>query len=137
MRTRPFRWLVVCLLAMIVASLGVLDFLIWNQRIEPEQRAFEDASGPFAKGGSITSTSRREPLSTKEEGQGLAPQRAEPSEQENEEKSDKEQPKRSAGPADKHKKPTSGGDGEASKSLQLDTEASRIYVKVGSATRLG
>jgi polyisoprenoid-binding protein YceI len=114
MATRCFQWTVICLFVVVVILLGSMAFLMWNQQASQERQIARDGS------------------SQQEIGSG-----------------EKESEKLDSRPEEIAQSPQIGGRGpgktekadsraiEGAHAYLVDSAASRIFVKVGSATRIG
>lgn len=154
MSTRLFQWIVICLFLMVIIMLGLFGFLIWNQqgdRDRPmapdnfarremgngQERSEPRPDSKAAEGGQSARTNSPAPKPEKEDTADRTGGPSPGTEKGDKEKGDKAE--RTGGPGAKLGK----GDkaetkqSEGAKEYQVDVEASRIYVKVGSATRLG
>jgi polyisoprenoid-binding protein YceI len=103
MTTQCFRWTFICLLVVLILAIGLLDFLIWNQRVDQEPGVADESFSQAGEGKDF----RQSPKLSSEE-----------AEKPNDEKA-------------------KANRAESGTTYQVDTKASRVYVKVGSATRIG
>jgi polyisoprenoid-binding protein YceI len=123
--TRWFQWTIIGLFAVVIALLGFMSFETWNQQPDHEVSVARDGAGRGETGGG-EEESEAQPESRPAEG-GQPP-----------DSGPAEATKARAGRPGPEK--TDKRDAEAAegaKPYQVDTEASRVYIKVGSATRIG
>jgi polyisoprenoid-binding protein YceI len=116
MTTRCFRWTILGLFGVVILLLGFLNFEAWNEKGGEEGTLVLDNSGqPGMEGGQEESEAQPE---SKPAG-GARSRGKVPGGKE------RGQDKSASGPA------------KGAKTYQIDTQASRVYVRVGSATTLG
>jgi polyisoprenoid-binding protein YceI len=110
-----FQGTIIGMFLVIIVTLGIDGFLIWNQRPDHEPSLVRDNSAHLDMTGD---TKESDPPPDPRSAEGAKAPRADRS-----------------GPGKKDKPDSEPA--EAAKSYQIDTDASRVYVKVGSATRIG
>jgi polyisoprenoid-binding protein YceI len=115
MSTRAFQWTVIGLLIAVIGMLGIVAGLIWNQQVDRERPLVVDGSSQRALTGG---------------GEERAPSPDSKSEQDT-------QPPQADSPAPETLANADAEEVEEPGTYRVDAETSRIYVKVGSATRLG
>jgi len=136
MSTRLFQWLIVCMFGIVIIMLGVLGFFIWNQRVDRESPMSPDQSvGRDLGGGPEPSEPKSDSRGT-EEGKSARP-KSDTRATEERQSARTVSPSLDLGKKDKTDSKQREGEGEGAKTLQVDIAASRVFVKVGSATRLG
>jgi polyisoprenoid-binding protein YceI len=111
------------LLVVVIGILGSMGFLIWNQQVGPERPAAAEYAGQGAPDHAGQSQQAGGEQESEERAHIKPLEGAEP-------------PRADDADTGKTEKPHAGLAEEA-KTYQVDTTASRVYVKVGSATRLG
>src|SRR5205823_6111297 len=119
-----FRCAIVCLLGVIILMLGGLGFILWNGQPGHEGKMGggknEMGGGEEQSEGKLDSKADEGTPGPKAGGLGAG-------------KKDKSDSKT----AETGKEKVDSGAGDGAKSYQVDVKASRVYIKVGSATRLG
>jgi polyisoprenoid-binding protein YceI len=115
MTTRVFQWTVLCLFAVVIGELGFVGFLTWNQQVDQEPSLARDNSSPGETGSGAE--------------ESKAPPDSKPTES--------AQSRRAGRPGPERKDKPDSEPAKEAKTYQVDTDASRVYGKVGTATRLG
>jgi polyisoprenoid-binding protein YceI len=115
MSTAHFRWTIICLFVVALGMLGFLSFQTWNQKVDHGGRMARDGSSQLDLGSG---------------------------EEASENKADSKRSDDTSGPRKGHTDVDKGGKaeskaGESTHSYEVDAAASRVFVKVGSATRIG
>jgi polyisoprenoid-binding protein YceI len=137
MKVRSFQWTLIGLLFVTIFMLGIVTFLIWNQQVDRERPLARDNPSP-RETGSGEDQSEGPPDSGAPQREHVSLQGGPGSAQEDQgdaKAAEGEKPPRQGGPGNRHKNDSALAEG--AKTYQIDATASRIYVKVGSATRIG
>jgi polyisoprenoid-binding protein YceI len=125
MTTRSFQWTIIGLFVVVIIMLGSLSFVLWNQQVAHERQTAGEGPSPGEIGGGEEESEARPGATPTERGQTPASGPAE------------------GGQPSRRGSPGAGGRERADSkaagahTYQVDIAASRVYVKVGSATRIG
>ncbi len=114
MTSKVFQRTIVSLSIVVILTLGGVGFLIWNEQVDPEP--------PLGDGSSSPPEGNAEERSAGKFDSRLANRAA---------------VLRSGSAGDDKKSKEAPEKAEAAKSYRVDSDTSRVYVKVGTATRLG
>lgn len=142
MTTRFFRRTILCLFVAVVLMLGIVSFVIWNNSPEHERRTASDGfSQPEVGSAGEESEARPDPgpaegTQSPRAGSPGAGKR-DTGEDVNSQSTEGAPAPRAAGPGSGRGDKQGPGPAEGAKAYQIDVADSRVYVRVGSATRLG
>jgi polyisoprenoid-binding protein YceI len=142
MTTRFFRRAILCLLAAVILMLGGVGFVIWNGQADHGRQVARDGSGRSEMAGAEEQGDDKIDSGSAEKAQPPRTGSPGPGKREKEDKGDSRsgegtQTPRAGGAGSARRGEQDSRQAEGAKTYQVDTDASRVYVKVGSATRIG
>jgi polyisoprenoid-binding protein YceI len=124
MTTRHFQWTIIWLFVLVLGLLGVENFLLWNQQHDAQSRLVPEGTSQTETGSGKEASEEKSPSRPAKEAQPSGAGSARPQEKEKPDSSRKKDKQDSKSKKD-------------DKTYEVDVAASRVYVKVGSATRIG
>ncbi len=131
MKTRSFQRAILGLFGLVIILLGFLCFQIWNQNVPPGDSLVQAGSGQGGIGGGQEES--EEPPDSRPAKGARSEDKPSPGKENSQ---DRSAPEPAQG-KEKSEDRSSSKAAETGKTYQVDPAASRVYVKVGSATRLG